>query len=176
MKNKLKTYSLFLVVILWGTLLGGIIYEHLVFTPVYVSALPDSAVVVNGAYGLDNSVFWRRIHPVLIVSLGLTLAINWKSKTRRKLMMTSIVVYALTLTVTFLYFVPELMEFKNSSNLPGVSSAEWSRRGQLWLTLSWIRGAVMYAGFLPLLVALRKPADVPNSLDAEYFRANYSSN
>lgn len=166
MKSKLKTYSLFLTVIVWGTLLGGIIYEHFVFMPVYLSALPASAVIVSGEYGLDNSVFWRWIHPFLIFSFALTLALNWKSKTRRKLLMTSAVVYALALTATFLYFVPELMEFKNSPNLPNVSPAEWFRRGQLWLILSWIRGAAMYAGILPLLIALTKPDGILNSLDA----------
>jgi hypothetical protein len=173
MKLELKTYLLFWIVILWGTLLGGIIYEHFVFTPVYISALPDSAAVVNGEYGLDNSIFWRRIHPVLIVSLALTLLLNWKSKTLRKLLLTSIAVYALVLATTFLYFLPELMQFKNSPNLPGVSPAEWFRRGQLWLGLSWIRGAAMYAGILPLLIALRKTDGTLNSSDARDFPRDF---
>ena len=33
---KLGTYSLFLTIILWGTLLGGIAYSHLVYFPVYL--------------------------------------------------------------------------------------------------------------------------------------------
>lgn len=54
---KFGTYSLFLAIILWGTLLGGIAYSHLVYFPVYLSALPDSAVVVNGPYGLHEAIF-----------------------------------------------------------------------------------------------------------------------
>ena len=158
MKLELKTYSLFLVVILWGTLLGAITYSHLVYFPVYLSALPDSAVVVNGTYGLNEAAFWMRIHPVLLLSLVIALALNWRSKTRRGLIITTMAVYAAVLAVTFLYFVPELMAFQDSPNST-VSPAEWFERGRRWQLFSWIRGAVMYAAILPLLTALTKPDD-----------------
>jgi hypothetical protein len=41
--SKLGTYLLFLTIILWGTLLGGIAYAHLVYFPVYLSALIQTA-------------------------------------------------------------------------------------------------------------------------------------
>ena len=75
---RLSTISLMLSIILWGTLLGGIAYSHLVYFPVYLSALPDSAVVVNGPYGLHEELFWTLIHPLLILSLVVSLALNWK--------------------------------------------------------------------------------------------------
>src|SRR5260370_6259539 len=78
-KFSLSTISLMLSIILWGTLLGGIAYSHLVYFPVYLSALPDSAVVVNGPYGLHEETFWMLIHPLLILSLVVSLALNWKS-------------------------------------------------------------------------------------------------
>jgi hypothetical protein len=157
--SRLGTYSLFLAVILWGTLLGGIAYSHLVYFPVYLSALPDSAVVVNGPYGLNEVTFWMLIHPLLILSLVLSLVLNWKSTERRKLILISFVVYIVVLVISQLYFIPELVAFKRSpeSNL---SPAEWLARGQRWQRLSWIRGAVCYAAFVPLLLALTKPAGV----------------
>src|SRR5215213_3785117 len=97
---RLATYSLFLTIILWGTLLGGIAYSHLVYFPVYLSALPDSSVVVNGTYGLNEGIFWMMIHPLLILSLILTLALNWKSEPRRKLIMISLAIYIVVLVVT----------------------------------------------------------------------------
>ncbi|HEY0049015.1 MAG TPA: hypothetical protein VGB68_07005 [Pyrinomonadaceae bacterium] len=176
MTFKLKTYSLFLVVILWGTLLGGVTYSHLVYFPVYLSALPDSSVVVNGTYGLRDAVFWTRLHPVLILSLVITLALNWKLKARRGLIITTIAVYAAVLAATFLYFVPELMAFQDSPN-SAVSPAEWFERGQRWQIFSWIRGAAMYAAILPLLMALTNPEDgVLNSQDARYLRREFSGN
>ena len=154
------TYSLFLAVILWVTLLGGIAYSHLVYFPVYLSALPDSAAVVNGPYGLHEAIFWMTIHPLLILSLIAALLLNWKSRSRRKLILISSAIYIVVLVVTQMYFLPELRAFERSpgSNLP---PAEWFARGQRWQRLSWIRGGVMYAGILPLLLALTKPVNVP---------------
>jgi hypothetical protein len=156
---RLGTYTLFLVVILWGTLLGGIAYSHLVYFPVYLSALPDSAVLVNGTYGLNEGIFWMIVHPLLILSLIIALVMNWKSRPRRKLILISFVIYILVLIVSSLYFIPELVAFKHSpeSNL---SSAGWLGRGQRWQRLSWIRGTTMYTGILPLLLALTKPDSI----------------
>ena len=153
---RVGTYSLFLAVILWGTLLGGIAYSHLVYFPIYLSALPDSAVVVNGPYGLHESVFWMTIHPLLILSLILALALNWKSKPRRKLILISFAIYIVVIVVSSLYFIPELVAFQRSPE-SSLTPAEWLARGRRWQRLSWIRGAVMYAGILPLLIALTKP-------------------
>jgi hypothetical protein len=147
------TLSLFLAIILWGTLLGGIAYSHLVYFPVYLSALPASAVVVNGPYGLNESVFWMLIHPLLIIALVAALALNWRSRPRRKLIALSLAVYAAVLVVSSLFFIPELGAFKHSPE-SALSPAEWLARGRRWQHLSWVRGAVMYAAELPLLVAL----------------------
>jgi hypothetical protein len=154
------TYSLFLAVILWGTLLGGIAYSHLVYFPVYLSALPDSAVVVNGPYGLNEARFWVTIHPLLILSLIAAVVLNWRAKARRRLVLISVAVYLVVLVVSSLYFIPELGAFRQSPE-SSIGAAEWLARGQRWQRLSWLRGAVCYAALLPLLVALTKPAAMP---------------
>jgi hypothetical protein len=153
---RLGTHTLILAVILWGTLLGGIAYSHLVYFPVYLSALPDSAVVVTGPYGLHESTFWLTFHPLLILSLIVALVLNWESKPRRKRVLVSVVIYFLVLVVTQIYFLPELIAFEQSPEST-VSASEWLARGQRWQRLSWIRGSVMYAGILPLLLALTTP-------------------
>jgi uncharacterized membrane protein len=155
----LRTLSLMLSIVLWGTLLGGIAYSHLVYFPVYLSALPDSAVLVNGPHGLNEGIFWITIHPLLILSLIVTLALNWNQQSRRKLILISFVVYLMVLVVSALYFVPELMAFKESPQ-SSLSRAEWLARGQRWQLLSWVRGAICYAAFIPLLIALSKPGRV----------------
>ena len=157
---RLGTYSLFLAVILWGTLLGGIAYSHLVYFPVYLSALPDSAVVVNGPYGLHEGIFWMTIHPLLILSLVVALILNWKSRSRRKLILISFAIYVVVIAISQIYFIPELGAFERSPQ-SGLSPAEWLARGRRWQRLSWVRGATMYAAILPLLFALTKPAGVP---------------
>jgi hypothetical protein len=158
-RAKLATYSLMLAVIVWGTLLGGITYSHLVYFPVYLSALPDSAILVSGPYGLHESRFWLTVHPLLILSLIVALLLNWKFEARRKSILVNFAVYFLVLVVTQIYFLPELAAFAQSPE-SNVSAAEWMGRGQRWQRLSWIRGGVMYAAIVPLLFALTKPASV----------------
>ncbi|HEY0098104.1 MAG TPA: hypothetical protein VGB76_04020 [Pyrinomonadaceae bacterium] len=155
--SRLGTYSLFLAVILWGTVLGGIVYSHLVYFPVYLSALPASSVVVNGTYGLHEAIFWITVHPLLILSLILALVLNWKNRSRRKLILISCAIYFLVLVITQIYFIPELIAFEQSP-ASNVSASEWFARGQRWQRLSWLRGVVMYAAILPLLLALTRAA------------------
>ena len=157
---RLSTILLMLSIVLWGTLLGGIAYSHLVYFPVYLSALPNSAAVVNGPYGLHEAIFWMIIHPLLILLLLVTLILNWRLQARRKLILISFVVYVLVIVISQIYFIPELIAFERSPE-SSLTPAEWLARGQRWQRLSWIRGAIMYAGILPLLVALTKPVSIP---------------
>jgi glucan phosphoethanolaminetransferase (alkaline phosphatase superfamily) len=157
------TVALMLAITLWGTLLGGVVYSHLVFFPVYLSALPDSAVVVNGPFGLSEGIFWAIIHPLLIISLIAALVLNWNSRPRRRLIALSFAVYVVILLVSMFFFVPELILFKNSPQST-VSATEWLARGRRWQRLSWLRGLVMYVMFVPLLWALTKPAGADREL------------
>ncbi|HEV7798812.1 MAG TPA: hypothetical protein VGO73_11680 [Pyrinomonadaceae bacterium] len=156
--RKLANAALMLAIILWGTLLGGIVYSHLVYFPVYLSDLPNSAVVVNGPYGMNEVRFWAIIHPLLILALAAALVLNWQSRARRKLIALSFAVYVIVLLISFFYFVPELVLFRNSPQST-VTAAEWLARGRRWQRLSWLRGLVMYVAYVPLLVALTKPAN-----------------
>jgi hypothetical protein len=153
---KPRTIALMVSIILWGVFLGGIVYSHIVYFPVYLSALPDSSVIVNGPYALHEEKFWMLIHPLLILSLIISLGMNWKLKTRRNLIAITIVLYAAAIVATTLYFVPELRAFMNSPKLGG-SPAEWWARGQRWQHLSWVRGGLMFVAVVPLLLALTKP-------------------
>lgn len=155
---KLGTYSLFVTIILWGVLLGGIVYSHIVYFPVYLSDLPASAIVVNGKYGMDEALFWGPLHPILITALVITLILNWKFPPRRKLLLISFAIYIVVLVATFIFFLPELFAFKASPE-SNISSAEWLARANRWQYLSWIRGTFMFVGFVPLLIALTKTND-----------------
>ena len=157
--RKFGTAALMLSIILWGTLLGGIVYSHLVFFPVYLSALPGSAALVNGPYAMNETIFWVIIHPLLIISLVAALSLNWRSNWRRKLIGLSFIVYVLVLVITQIYFVPELVLFKHSPEST-VSAAEWLGRGRRWQRLSWLRGLIMYLSYIPLLFALTRPSEL----------------
>ncbi len=151
------TLALMVAIILWGTLLGGVAYSHLVYFPAYLSDLPASAVVVNGPYGLNDGIFWAIIHPLLIISLVAALVLNLNSSSRRKLIAVSFVMYVVVLLISLFYFVPELVLFKHSPEST-VPATEWLARGRRWQRLSWLRGLTMYLAIVPLLFALTKPA------------------
>lgn len=155
--RNLGTFALMVAIIFWGTLLGGVAYSHIVYFPVYLSDLPASAVLVNGPYGLNEAIFWLIIHPLLIISLVAALVLNWTSKTRRRLIAISFVVYVVVLLVSQFYFIPELALFKHSADST-ITAAEWVARGRRWQRLSWLRGTTLYLAFVPLLIALTKPA------------------
>jgi hypothetical protein len=163
-KTDLGTYALFPAIIFWGILLGGIVYSHIAFFPVYLSDLPNSAIVVTGKYGIHEASFWMTVHPLLILSLIAALALNWKIKARRNLLALSFGIYVVVLIVSGVFFIPELIAFEKSqeSNLP---ASEWLARGQRWRSLSHIRGIMCFLGFLPLLLAQTKPAVEPNEPD-----------
>jgi hypothetical protein len=159
----LGTYSLFPAVIFYGILIGAIVYSHITFIPAYLSDLPNSAIVVTGKYGINEAPFWTTIHPLLILSLITALALNWNLPARRNLIAVTFVIYIAVLIITALYFVPELLSFAKSaeSTLP---AGEWRARGHRWQTLSLIRGAFCFLGFIPLLIALSKSAyEAPES-------------
>lgn len=157
-KLSLRTVVLMISILLMGILLGGIVYSHIVYFPVYLSALPGSSVLVNGPYALHDEGFWLLIHPLAILSLIISLALNWKIRARRKLIVIPLVVYLLAIVVTTLYFVPELRAFQNSPNL-NISPADWYARGQRWQYLSWARGTFMGLSIIPLMLALRVRED-----------------
>src|SRR6185436_20266072 len=97
-----RDIALMVSILLMGILLGGIVYSHIVFFPVYLSSLPDSAVLVNVPYALHDERFWLLIHPIAILSLIVSLALNWKIRARRKLIAIPLIVYVLAIIVTTL--------------------------------------------------------------------------
>ncbi len=154
---KLATqFFLFLTIILWANIIGAITYSHIAFFPSYLSHLPESSILVNGIYPIEESKFWMMIHPLTILSLIITLLLNWKNNSRRKYLLVSLGIYAFALIATFTYFLPELGAFRESDSATTISSAEWLARGLRWQHLSWIRGFGMFIGFLMLLIAVTK--------------------
>ena len=151
--ERAKRISLFITLILWGTLVGGMMYSHVVFFPAYLSRLPESTQLIKGPYGLHDENFWMSMHPVMILSFIVTIILNWKLTDRRKFILTAFGIYVLAIIATFSFFVPELIAFAESSN-SATTSSDWFQRGQTWQHMSWIRGFFMYVAFIMLLIAL----------------------
>ena len=118
--------------------------------------LPESSVVVTGVYGLNEARFWLTIHPLLILSLIVSLIANWRDPARRYLIIMSFGVYVTILIITQLYFLPELRAFEKSA-AEIFPEAYWDERSTRWLYLSWVRGTVLFLFTIPLLRALARP-------------------
>ena len=151
-----KQVSLFVSCILWGILVGGVAYSHIVYFPAYLLHLPESTSLITGTYGLQDGHFWMFMHPLLIISMIVTLITNWKQNEKKKYILTATGIYILAIIATAIYFVPELMAFAESAKSTTVTAAEWLERGQKWLILSCIRGTFMAAAFIMMLIANRK--------------------
>ena len=139
-------------VLLWGVLLGGVVYSHMVFFPVYLSDLPASAAVVNGPHGLNEARFWMTIHPLLVLSLVVAMFANWRERTKRYLVGSSLTIYIVVLVVSALYFVPELIAFHDSP----ITAGDWQPRANRWWSLSLVRGATLFVFSIPLLFSLAR--------------------
>ncbi len=150
--TRARDLSLALAIFVWATILGGIVYSHIVWFPPYLAGLPKTAAL---AATIHDESFWLLVHPLAIASLIAALALNWKLRARRNLILVTVAIYAVAIVTTALYFVPELMAFRASQS-SNVSPAEWYVRGQNWQHLSWVRGAFMYIAFIPLLLAWRR--------------------
>jgi hypothetical protein len=68
-------------------------------------------------------------------------------------------VYTTALIVTMWYFVPQLMAFASSAQ-EVFPESYWDERASLWITLSTIRGLILFIFILPLLIALARPRGV----------------
>ena len=151
-----KQVSLFTAITCWAILIGGIMYSHIVYFPPYLSHLPESNKLITGAYGLHDENFWMLVHPFTILSVIISLLLNWKLKVRRKFILIALGIYALVIVATTTYFLPGLFAFAEAGNDSAVTASAWYQRGQTWQHLSWIRGSFMLAGFIMLLIALIK--------------------
>lgn len=154
--KKTREISLFITLITWAMLIGGVMYSHIVYFPAYLSNLPESNSLITGDYGLHDENFWMFVHPFVILSTITTIILNWKLTTRRKFILIPLGIYALALIATAFYFVPGLLAFADSNNSPAVTSSVWFQRGQAWQHWSWVRGFSLFSGFVMLLIALTK--------------------
>lgn len=159
-----RTASLYVAVFFWANIVGAITYAHIAFFSSYMVNLPESTLLVNERYGIRDENFWMMIHPLAIVSTLAALVLNWKQRARKRLIAATAFTYLVVIAVTAIYFVPELVEFSESAQMPEVTAQQWLERGRTWQYASWIRGLCMYTGFVLLLVALRKPAQKAQSI------------
>jgi hypothetical protein len=135
--RSIRAITLIIAAMLFGSVLGGAIYEHLAIVPQWSAAPPLSLAMFQGEFGVAAYRFWVPIHPVTTVLLLAALAVNWKTA-RRNYIIIVLAGYFFALLVTFSYFVPELLAITSTPYIAGVDAA-LTDRAQMWEKLSLVR-------------------------------------
>lgn len=131
-------------------ILGAGIYEQLTIHAKWAQAPPRSLYIFQGTDGIDISVFWKLIHPLLLLLFTATLIMNWKTARRRGILITFLG-YALILAATAIYFVPELIKLTGYSYSNSVLP-ELQHRATVWVQLNIARTAIIFLLALYLLL------------------------
>lgn len=129
--------------------IGGAVYEHIAVVPQWASGPPVSLSMFQGKYGLKPAPFWKMIHPVTLLLMGLSLVLYWRTGRMRNLLVTMIG-YVLILVITFGFFVPELIAITETGYAelqdPGLTG-----RAKRWEQLSLARLGLLILLALVLL-------------------------
>ncbi len=139
---------------------GGAVYEHLAVVPRWTRAIPASLSMFQGESGLYPQAFWIPVHPITTALLGAALLTSWKLK-RCANVLVALLGYLVILGVTFVYFVPELIELTATPYSQSVDAA-LTERAQRWETLSLVRLFALMLLSLVLFLGLAKGPDGEN--------------
>jgi hypothetical protein len=82
--KRAREISLLAAITFWATIIGAVMYSHVVFLSAYLPNLPASTSLLSGPYGIHDENFWIPIHPLCIIALVITLVLNWNLLPRRK--------------------------------------------------------------------------------------------
>ena len=139
----------------FSIIIGAAVYEHLAVVPQWSAAPPASLAMFQGAYGLNAAAFWTKIHPATLLLFVITLFVFWKTE-RRKNILIPFIGYVLVLIITFVYFVPELIDITGTPYSTTVDK-DLISRSSLWENLSLLRLALLIGLALLLFLGLKKP-------------------
>lgn len=147
-------FWLWLAVLVWGVMLGGIIYETLVVVPAWSAALPESvAVITHPRYGVSPGNMWMPFSNLHTLLAAGALMAAWKQPARRRWLLAALAIVVLSWTMQLFFFWP-----RNFALIaPGVTRAEMETLVAQWKAANWFRIAYIAAGFLATLRAFSLP-------------------
>jgi hypothetical protein len=147
-----KNFIYALTCLAFSAIIGAAIYEHTALWPAAFAEPPKSLAVFQGPYRLNAAPFWQSIHPVTLLLFIITLVFSWRTY-RRKVILITLAGYIGILIATFIYFVPELLELTGTPFSDTVDTS-LQERGNLWITLSLVRGGILIILAINLLLGL----------------------
>lgn len=138
----------------FSAIVGAAIYEHTALWPAAFSEIPRSLTVFQGPYHLNAQAFWIPIHPITLLLFVITLIFHWKTD-RKKNILIALGGYTVVLIVTFIFFVPELIDLTGTPYSDTIDESLQSR-GNLWVMLSLVRLLFLIVLAVQLLLGLTK--------------------
>ena len=135
-------------------MIGGAVYEHMNVVPKWSAAPPVSLSMFQGEYGLKPDLFWMLIHPVNLALFIISLVLNRKSTASKNLWI-CFVSYLAILSITAVYFVPELLSITSTAYSETID-AGLTRRAKTWEILSLVRLGVLFILSITLFMGLTK--------------------
>lgn len=160
-----KDFFLILASISFMLIIGAAVYEHLAVVPSWTAAPPASLEMFSVEYPLESGHFWMPIHPVTVLLLIIALIVNWNTA-RKKNIFFVLLGYVAILALTFVYFVPVLMEFITMPPQDRVDQA-LTEKASTWELLSLIRLVFLFV----LAYFLLKTLTISNATTREIVRA-----
>ncbi|MFT3745229.1 MAG: hypothetical protein QM785_13160 [Pyrinomonadaceae bacterium] len=163
----LSRFFLFLFVVVVGLEIGAGLYETLVVLPMWALNAPDSVVAfyqhnqANPDFAINaGGRFWIFLTPLVGLVAIITLLTGLKTTgSHRKWRTAGTVIAIVVVTVTFAWFVPNLLRLLY--HVPEMTSADIATTANRWYVANWGRVVVGMTAWLCGLRALsisEKPA------------------
>lgn len=150
MKEKLVDPILIACIIFIGISASAGLYEHLFGIPEMLQSPANMISKSNNNSG-QATKFWIPVHLLILITLVLSLILNWKIVSRKKIVLYSFTGY-MYITVVSIYFAKKLGVFKTMTD-----NSDFQEQTNQWLTLSWHRPVLMILIEVLLLIALSRP-------------------
>jgi hypothetical protein len=150
MKNKLSTSFLIACALFFGINCGASLYQHIFGIP---AMLQSPAVLAPGveALGKQAPIFWVPNHLLMLVTLIVSLILNWKNPRRKALVLTAFIIYIYISAISG-WFVKDLFALTKMADTPA-----YHEHAQRWLLLSWHRVVLTFVVEVLLLHAISRP-------------------
>jgi glucan phosphoethanolaminetransferase (alkaline phosphatase superfamily) len=148
---------LWISVLGWGIVFGGLLLETAFIVPLWSGALPESLTTwnVNPQHVFDPTKFyWLFTSTTVLATLGIWITERKTSWRRRKWLAVSSTCALAAIMYTFVYFLPRnVWLFQRHGS--GLSAEQITSLGSNWVVANWLRLTIIGIGFLSALYGFR---------------------
>lgn len=154
---------LWISVLGWGIVFGGLLLETTLIVPLWSGALPGSLTSwnINPQHVFDPTNFYRLFTSTTVLSiLGIWIVDKQTPWRRRKWLVAASICAAGAILYTFIYFLPRnVWLFQKHGG--GLSSEQITTLGNHWVVANWLRLTIIGIGFVSALYGFRSSSQPP---------------